>query len=100
MNDRALSPDAVRQVGHLARLQLTDAEVQRLTADLNQLLTHFEELEQVDTEGVPPTFHVLELSNVLRDDEVTPSLSIDDVLANAPRSDGRFFVVPRVVDTD
>jgi aspartyl-tRNA(Asn)/glutamyl-tRNA(Gln) amidotransferase subunit C len=95
----ALSADQVRQVGLLARLQLNEEEVARLTGDLNVLLAHFRKLGELETDGVPPTSHVLDLVNVGRDDVVAPSLPIEDVLANAPESEGRFFVVPRIVDS-
>ena len=95
-----LSPEQVRQVGYLARLELTGDEVSHLTEDLNVLLGHFEELKQLDTTNTPPTFSVIELANVMRPDEPTECLSVDDVLANAPHADGPFFVVPRIVETD
>lgn len=95
-----LTGEQVRQVGQLARLELTEEEIAGLTTDLNALMGHFQQLEELDTTNVEPTFHVLELSNVLRQDEVLPSLSVEDVVANAPVSDGPFFVVPRIVETD
>ena len=100
MVERMLTLDEVRKVGILARLQLTDSEVHRLTEDLNVLLEHFEELEELDTSDVPPTFHVLELVNVTRADEVCPSLCVEEVVCNSPSVDGPFFVVPRIVETD
>ncbi len=94
-----LTAEQVRGVGRLARLELTEAEIAGLTTDLNTLMGHFQHLEELDTSSVEPTFHVLELSNVLRQDETRASLSIEDVVANAPASDGPFFVVPRIVET-
>lgn len=95
-----LTPEAVRRVGHLARLRLTDDEVERLTGQLNTLLAHFTRLQAVNTENIPPTSHVLELSNVFRDDEPRPGLPVEEALANAPAADGPFFEVPRIVDTE
>lgn len=95
----SLTVEQVRQVGHLSRLELTEEELERLADDLNVLLLYFSQLSSIGTEGVPPTSHVLELSNVLREDEIRPSLPLEEVLANAPESDGPFFVVPRIVRT-
>ena len=100
MEENTLTRDQVRQVGLLARLELGEEEVERLTSDLNTMLAHFQKLNELDTSAVEPTFHVLDLSNVMRDDVLTPSLPADVVVANAPRSEGPFFVVPRIVETD
>ncbi|HET6384741.1 MAG TPA: Asp-tRNA(Asn)/Glu-tRNA(Gln) amidotransferase subunit GatC [Armatimonadota bacterium] len=99
-NQKKLSVDDVRQVGHLSRLALTESEVERLTNDLNVLLGHFEQLREIDTTEVPPTFQVLDSADALRADEVLPSLAVEQVLSNAPDADGPFFVVPRIVETD
>ena len=89
----------VRHVARLARLSLTDAEVELFTGQLGAVLEHAEDVEALDTAGVPPTAHPLHLSNVLRDDEPTPSLDREEVLRAAPRAEsGRFRVPPIVGD--
>lgn len=88
----------VEQVAHLARLALSEEEKQRLTAELNTILTYMEHLNEVATVGVEPTAHVLDLINVFRDDTVHQTLSVDDALANAPETAQHFFVVPRIVE--
>jgi aspartyl-tRNA(Asn)/glutamyl-tRNA(Gln) amidotransferase subunit C len=88
----------VEHVAQLARLALSAEEKQRLTEQLNTILTYMEQLNAVPTAGVEPTAHVLDLVNVLRNDTVRQTLSVDEALANAPESAQHFFVVPRVVE--
>lgn len=94
----ALSADEVRYIARLARVALSDDEVQRLQEQLSDILDHFAVLNAVDTEGVPPTAQTFEMTNVLRDDETAPSSSREDILANAPREDGGYFRVRAVLD--
>ena len=90
-----LSRDDVLHVAKLARLQLTDEEVDLFTEQLAAVLEHAADVEALDTSGVPATAHPLPLENVLRDDVVTPSLDRDEVLREAPETeDGRFKVPP------
>ncbi|MHB0912163.1 MAG: Asp-tRNA(Asn)/Glu-tRNA(Gln) amidotransferase subunit GatC [Armatimonadota bacterium] len=93
-----LSKAEVEHVAHLARLELTDAEKERLTGQLNQLMVHFEDLEQLDTSGVEPTSHSIPVENVLRDDVVGECLPPDEATANAPEKEDDYFVVPQVVE--
>ncbi len=93
-----LSADEVRYIARLARVALSDGEVQRLQEQLSDILDHFAVLNAVDTEGVPPTAQTFEMTNVLRADETAPSSSRDDILANAPREDGGYFRVRAVLD--
>ena len=93
-----LTPEEVEHVALLARLQLTDEERERFTAQLNSILEHFDQLRQIDTAGVPPMSHAVEMSNVLREDEPTQSLSPEDALANAPDQAENCFRVPRVIE--
>jgi aspartyl-tRNA(Asn)/glutamyl-tRNA(Gln) amidotransferase subunit C len=82
-------------VADLARLTLSEEELDRFTDQLAAVLEHARDVEALDTAGVPPTAHPLPLRNVLRDDEVRPSLDRDEVLAQAPAAeDGRFAVPP------
>lgn len=86
-------------MARLARLSLTDEEVHLFTGQLGAVLEHAQDVEALDTAGVPPTAHPLGLSNVLRDDEPTASLDREEVLRAAPRAEaGRFRVPPIVGD--
>lgn len=93
-----LSKEEVEHVALLARLDLTEDEKQRYTEELNQILGHFGTLDQLDTEGVPPTSHVIPMTNVFRKDEVRLSLPVEAVIANAPDATDDSFRVPRVVE--
>lgn len=93
-----LTPEQVRKVANLARLQLSDADVSRFTQQLGQVLGYVEMLSELDTEGVAPLAHPLEIENVLREDVPTPSLPREAALSNAPKSDGRCFIVPQIID--
>lgn len=93
-----ISEAQVEHVAQLARLALSDEEKQRLTEQLNAILTYMEQLGEVPTAGVEPTAHVLDLVNVFRDDTVRQTLSADAALANAPETAHHFFVVPRIVE--
>jgi len=93
-----LSREEVLHIALLARLGLTEAEVDRLREQLSNILENFEVLQQVDTSGIPPTAQSIALQNVVSDDEVTDSLPPGQVLANAPRKDGGFFRVRPVLE--
>jgi|SRR5438552_3006580 len=90
----------VLKVANLARLKLSDAEVDDCTAKLGSVLAYVELLSEIDTEDVEPMVHAVELSNVFRSDEVLPSLTRDEALSNAPKTDGRFFLVPQILDAE
>lgn len=92
-----ISPDQVRHVANLARLALTDDEVTRLADELGVILDHADDVAALDLEGVPPTAHPIPLENVLRPDEVRPSLDRDEVLAAAPEAEDGRFRVPRIM---
>lgn len=94
-----ISLSEVEHVALLSRLRLTEMEKARLTEDLNIILEQFETLQQLDTEGVPPTSHAMVLQNVLREDVSRPCLPRESFLREAPEGRDEFFVVPRVVDT-
>ncbi|MBM3660221.1 MAG: Asp-tRNA(Asn)/Glu-tRNA(Gln) amidotransferase subunit GatC [Actinobacteria bacterium] len=94
----ALTRADVEHVARLARLALTDDEVDRLTGELAAVLEHAADVAALDLDGVPPTAHPLPLRNVLRADEVRPSLDRDEVLAAAPAAEDGRFRVPRILD--
>ena len=87
----------VEHVAKLARLALTDDEVEDLTAELGSILGHAADIEALALDDVPPTAHPLPLENVLRADDVRPSLDRDEVLAQAPAAEGGRFRVPRIL---
>ena len=93
-----ISDAQVEHVAQLARLALSAEEKQRFTEQLNAILSYMEQLNEVPTEGVEPTAHVLDLGNVFRDDIVRQTLRADEALANAPETVHHFFVVPRIVE--
>jgi aspartyl-tRNA(Asn)/glutamyl-tRNA(Gln) amidotransferase subunit C len=92
-----LSRADVQHVAHLARLGLTEDELARLEGQLNNILDQYAVLTALDTERIPPTAQTIELANILRDDVVQPSLSVEDALANAPERRGDHFVVPAIL---
>jgi aspartyl-tRNA(Asn)/glutamyl-tRNA(Gln) amidotransferase subunit C len=94
----ALTADEVRWVARLARLELSEAELALMTCQLADIVAYVDQLQAVNTDGVEPLAHALDLSNGFRADEPAPSLPVDDVLANAPRRSGNFYSVPAVLD--
>ena len=94
----AVTIEDVRKVAHLARLSFSPEEEARLAEDLSRILEYAQKLNELDTEGVPPTSHVLPIHNVFREDVVTPSLPQDELLANAPSKWRGFFRVPKVIE--
>lgn len=92
-----ISKKDVDHVALLGRLELTEQERDMYTKQLNDILEHFQSLERLDTENVPPTAHVLPLKNIFREDWVGQHISREDALANCPDRDENFFKVPRIV---
>ena len=88
----------VEHVARLARLALTDAEIERMREQLNGILAYIEKLNELDTNAVEPTSHAVPLVNVMRDDEAGPCLPREEALANAPDRAGEFFRVPRIIE--
>ena len=94
----SLTADEIRWVAHLARLELTDAELATMTRQLGAILDYVKQLQRVPTDGVEPLAHPLPLQNVFREDACTPSLPADAALANAPERHGDFYAVPAVLE--
>jgi aspartyl-tRNA(Asn)/glutamyl-tRNA(Gln) amidotransferase subunit C len=92
-----ISTDDVAHVAKLARLSLTEDELATFTGQLDAVLDHAADVEALDLDDVPPTSHPYPLQNVLRDDEVRPSLDRDEVLAQAPDVEDHQFKVPPVL---
>jgi aspartyl-tRNA(Asn)/glutamyl-tRNA(Gln) amidotransferase subunit C len=95
--EHRITREDVAHVADLARLTLSEEELDRFTDQLAAVLDHARDVEALDTAGVPPTAHPLPLRNILRDDEVRPSLDRDEVLAQAPAAEDRRFAVPPVL---
>lgn len=88
----------VRYTAQLARLQLSEEEAAKFQSQLGQVLEHVERLRAVDVDGVEPTAHTQAVYNVFRADEVRPGFTQEEALANAPRTAGGLFVVPKVLE--
>ncbi len=93
----ALTREEVENVAKLARLKFSEEEIEKFRTDLNRILDYINKLNELDTENIEPTSHVVEMKNVFREDRVEESLPIEDILMNAPEKKDRFFVVPRVI---
>ena len=93
-----LSADEVRHIALLARLGTTDDEVETMRSQLSNILDHFDVLQKVDTEGVQPTGHSVDLDSVMREDEAAPSQPAEEMLANAPRREGDYVRVRAVLE--
>ena len=93
-----LTLDDVRKVAKLARLELADADLARLQPQLSAILDYVDQLQQLNTEGIEPLAHPLPIANAFREDVPSPSLSVDDALANAPNRIGNYFGVPAVFE--
>jgi len=87
----------VKYVAELAKIKLNSSQIKKLEAQFNDILSFFKNLEEVDTRSIEPCSHPLALKNVLRKDEVKPSLRSEKVLRNAPDKEGNFFKVPKVI---
>jgi aspartyl-tRNA(Asn)/glutamyl-tRNA(Gln) amidotransferase subunit C len=89
--------ELVRRVGKLSRIELSDADVATFASQLGNVLVHFDKLKELDTLDVQPMAHALDIANVFADDVPHQSLTPEQALANAPRRDGDFFMVPKVI---
>jgi len=94
-----ITEDDVRYVAKLARLHLEEQDVPRMTGELSKILDHVAKIGELDLSAVPPMAHVLDLTNVYRDDEPRPSLPRSDALRNAPAVSEESFRVPRMGQT-
>lgn len=95
-----LTIEDVEHVAELARLGLSDEERERLRDQLSSILDHIADLQELDTDAIAPTAQVIALTNVMRDDEVTPSLPLEAVLHNAPRQTDGFIEVHAILGGD
>jgi aspartyl-tRNA(Asn)/glutamyl-tRNA(Gln) amidotransferase subunit C len=93
-----LSCQEVEKVALLGRLRLSDAELEKFTTQINQIVGYVAQLQELNTEEVEPMAHPLPINNVFRADEMKESIGADKALANAPKRDGEFYLVPPVLD--
>ena len=96
--EKKVSKEEVKKIASLARLELSDDEVELYTNQLNDILLYMEQLNELNTNNVEPLSHVLDLTNVTRKDVERPSMDREDVLKNAPETDGEYFIVPKIID--
>ena len=95
----AVTTDDVKYISDLARLEMSEDELETFTTQLNSILEYASKLDELNLKQVEPTSHVIPLKNVFRDDEVKPSLHTDDLVNScSPYFDGEFFEVPRVIE--
>jgi aspartyl-tRNA(Asn)/glutamyl-tRNA(Gln) amidotransferase subunit C len=92
-----ITPETVRHVALLSRLELAEGEAEKYAGELDKILHYVDKLKELDTANVPPTSHSFELVNVFREDIVRPSLSNEEALANAPEAEDHCFKVPAVL---
>ncbi|MEE9162624.1 MAG: Asp-tRNA(Asn)/Glu-tRNA(Gln) amidotransferase subunit GatC [Candidatus Neomarinimicrobiota bacterium] len=107
---QTISAEDIRKIARLAKLRLDASQVGIYTEQINAILEHVQELEGLEVDGVEPLSHVLDMTNVSREDRTAPSLERDKVLGNAPvteagppekrATDGEFILVPRVIQAD
>ncbi len=93
-----ITKDEVKHVAHLARLSVTEEEAEMFTQQLDAIITFAEQLNELDTDGIEATTHVLDVRNVLREDEVKPSLPREEVLKNAPDEQDGQVKVPSILE--
>jgi aspartyl-tRNA(Asn)/glutamyl-tRNA(Gln) amidotransferase subunit C len=97
---QSIQLDDVRHVAKLARLDLSPEQLDRFTLQLESILHYVAKIGEVDVSGTAPMAHAVPLANVLRSDDPQPALPLEQVLANAPDTDGPFFKVPKVIGGD
>ena len=93
-----LSREDVQKVAGLARLKLSDEEITQMTEQLGKVIDYVAVLDELDVSDVEPMAHVADVSNVLRDDIAKESLPREAALSNAPKSDGKYFLVPQILE--
>jgi aspartyl-tRNA(Asn)/glutamyl-tRNA(Gln) amidotransferase subunit C len=93
-----ISKQEVEHVAKLARLELSEQEKEKLTDQLSNILTYVEKLNELDTAGVEPTAHVLDIDNVMREDVAGESLTQEKALANAPEKSAGHYRVPKIIE--
>lgn len=93
-----ITREEVEHVALLARLELTEQEKETFTGQMDAILAYVDKLNELNTEGIVPTSHAVPMENAFREDEVRPSIGVENALANAPGRAGSFFAVPKVIE--
>ena len=93
-----ISSKEVEYVAHLARLEITEEEKEKFTAQLNDILLYIDKLNELETKGVEPMSHAIAVTNAFREDKIKDSIGTNNSLVNAPDARGEFFRVPKVID--
>lgn len=93
-----LTVEEIEHVANLARLDLTPEEKEKMIIDLAEIIDFADKLSEVDTEGIEPTAHILDMNNVFRKDEVRPSFDVEDIIRNAPESSENCIKVPKIME--
>lgn len=93
-----ITPELIKYLESLARITLTEDEEKKVSTELQDILTYIDMLNELDTEGVEAMSHCYPIVNVMREDEVTPSMTPEEITANAPEEQDGCFVVPKTVD--
>lgn len=96
----AINKDAVNYTANLARIELSDKELDHFTGQLDRILAYVDKLSSLNTADLDPTSHVLEMKNVYREDIVKKSLSAPEAIKNAPSKENNLFKVPKIIDTE
>ena len=97
---KSITIDEVKHIAKLSKLDIPDNEIEFYREEMDKILVHFNKLSDVDTEGVEPITHVLDMVNVMREDKVKPSLDQKEILENAPDTHGNYIKVPNILKKD
>ncbi len=96
----AIDKETVKQVAHLARIELMPKELEALSDQIQDILIFIDKLQKIEIKDIPPTSHILPVENVLREDSLQQSLQPEEALKNAPQREGDFFAVPKVIEQE
>ena len=94
----SLTNDEIRHIASLARIALSEEEIDTFRVQLSDILSHFDALQKIDTESIEPSFHPVSFDTVMRNDELAASLALEEVLKNAPRTEGDLFRIRAVLE--
>jgi aspartyl-tRNA(Asn)/glutamyl-tRNA(Gln) amidotransferase subunit C len=97
MEGKNIKKEDMEYLGKLARIQLSDEEKEHLQKELKKIIGYISQLDKISTEEIEPTYHVLDITNVFRQDEKRDSLKQEKVFKNAPEKKGQYFRVPRII---
>jgi len=96
--EQKLSKEKVAYVAKLASLGMPPRELEKYQVELSMILNYVEQIQQLDTTGIPATFQVLPLKNILRDDQTSPGLTVEEALLNAPDRENNYFKMPKIME--